>query len=93
MKTIINPNREDWSTLLRRPTQSVEDIENTVNQIFQDVQQNGDFAVTKYTSIFDGVELDDFVVSEDELNEAEKNISGDLKNAIKMAKQNIELFQ
>ena len=92
MKTIINPNREDWSTLLRRPTQSVEDIENTVNQIFQDVQQNGDFAVAKYTSIFDGVELDDFVVSEDELNEAEKNISGDLKNAIKMAKQNIELF-
>ena len=92
MKTIINPNREDWSTLLKRPTQSVEDIENTVNQIFQDVQQNGDFAVAKYTSIFDGVELNDFVVSEEELNEAEKNISEDLKNAIKMAKQNIETF-
>ncbi|MCK0109726.1 histidinol dehydrogenase [Flavobacteriaceae bacterium S0825] len=92
MKTIINPNREDWSTLLRRPTQSVEDIENTVNQIFQDVQQNGDFAIAKYTSIFDGVELNDFVVSEEELNEAKKNILEDLKNAIKMAKQNIETF-
>lgn len=92
MKTIINPKRENWSTLLQRPTQSVEDIENTVNQIFQDVQQNEDFAVTKYTSIFDDVELDDFVVSEDELQEAEKNISEVLKNAIKTAKLNIESF-
>ena len=74
MKIIENPKKENWSRLLQRPTQSVEDIENTVNQIFLDVKQHGDFAVNKYTSIFDGIELDDFVVSEDELKDAEKNI-------------------
>jgi len=92
MKIIENPKREDWSTLLQRPTQSVEDIEDTVNQIFIDIQHNGDFAVAKYTSIFDGVELDDITVSEDEIKEASKNISNELKNAIRKAKQNIETF-
>ena len=92
MKIIENPKKEDWSTLLQRPTQSVEDIEDTVNQIFIDIQHNGDFAVAKYTSIFDGVELDDITVSEDEIKEASKNISNELKNAIRKAKQNIETF-
>ncbi len=92
MKIIENPKRKDWSVLLQRPTQSVEDIEDTVNQIFQDIQQNGDFAIAKYTSIFDGVELDDFVVSEEEINKASNSVSNELKNAIQKAKQNIEEF-
>lgn len=92
MKIIENPKRDDWSTLLQRPTQSVEDIENTVNQIFQDVQQHGDFAVSKYTSIFDGVELDDFIVSEQEIKEASKAVSNELKEAILNAKRNIKRF-
>lgn len=92
MKIIENPKREDWSTLLQRPTQSVEDIEDTVNQIFKDVQLNGDFAIAKYTSIFDGVELDDCMVSEEEINKASNSISNELKNAIGKAKQNIETF-
>ena len=92
MKTIINPSKEIWSTLLQRPTQTVKDIENTVNQVFQDIEQNGDFAVAKYTSIFDGVDLNDFEVSDNEIINASNNISEDLKTAIKNAKQNIEAF-
>lgn len=92
MKIIENPKKEDWSALLQRPTQSVEDIEDTVNQIFKDVQLNGDFAIAKYTSIFDGVELDDCMVSEEEINKASNSISNELKNAIGKAKQNIETF-
>ena len=92
MKIIENPKKDDWSKLLQRPTQSVEDIEDTVNQVFQDVQQNGDFAISKYTSIFDGAELDDFIVSVEEINEASKNISVELKEAILNAKRNIKRF-
>jgi len=92
MKLIENPKRKDWSALLQRPTQSIEDIEDTVNQIFQDVQLNGDFAVAKYTSIFDGVEFDDCIVSEEEINKASNSISNELKSAIQKAKQNIETF-
>lgn len=92
MKLIENPKRKDWSALLQRPTQSIEDIEDTVNQIFKDVQLNGDFAVAKYTSIFDGVEFDDCIVSEEEINKASNSISNELKSAIQKAKQNIETF-
>jgi histidinol dehydrogenase len=92
MKIFTNPKKEDWSVLLQRPTQSVEDIEKTVNQIFQDVQLNGDFAVSKYTSKFDGVKLDEFIVSEEEIKEASKHISNPLKEAILNAKRNIKRF-
>ena len=37
MNKIENPNKPDWSELLKRPTQTVENIEDTVNQIFNDV--------------------------------------------------------
>jgi histidinol dehydrogenase len=92
MKTIISPPKNTWKSILQRPTQTVEDIENKVNQIFQDVKQDGDFAIAKYTSIFDYVELETCVVSENEINEASKLISEDLKIAIQKAKQNIETF-
>ena len=29
----------------KRPTQTVDDIENTVNQVFEDVSKNGDEAI------------------------------------------------
>ena len=92
MKTIINPKREDWNKILKRPTQSVEEIEETVTEIFKDVEQHGDFAISKYTSIFDGVELNNYLVSEKEFKIADENISDELKLAIKEAKENIKSF-
>ena len=92
MRIIDNPKKEDWFKLLQRPTQTVNDIENTVNQIFDDVKRNGDKAVAKYTSMFDGASLDDFKVSIDEFNQAEQNIKPDLKEAIQIAKANITKF-
>jgi len=92
MKTVLNPKKNVWESIIKRPTQSIEDIENTVNQIFQDVQKNGDFAVSKYTSIFDGVELESFQVSSEEINDAIAAIPEALKSAIQIAKDNIEKF-
>ncbi|MCF6182738.1 histidinol dehydrogenase [Lutibacter sp.] len=92
MKKIINPQKDNWSILLQRPTQSIEAIEDTVTSIFGDIKSNGDEAVKRYTSIFDGVLLNDFYVSEKELKTVDTLISGDLKEAIKNAKQNIEKF-
>ncbi len=92
MELIINPKKETWSVLLQRPTQSVEDIESTVTQIFKDVEQHGDAAISKYTSIFDGVVLKNNLVTKTEIEEASKNVSQELKKAINIAKQNIEIF-
>jgi len=64
MEIIINPKKETWSILLERPTQSINDIENTVTQIFKDVEHHGDTAISKYTSIFDGVVLKNNLVTQ-----------------------------
>ncbi|MCF1421991.1 histidinol dehydrogenase [Mangrovimonas futianensis] len=92
MKTIVNPNREGWEEILKRPTQKVEDIEKTVIEIFEDIKRHGDTAVLKYTSIFDGVTLSDYVVSQQELEEAISRVPQNLKDAIEIAKNNIERF-
>jgi histidinol dehydrogenase len=92
MKTIINPPKESWSQLLQRPTKTVDDIEKTVNQIFDDIQRNGDKSVEKYTQLFDGVMPENTVVSLDEIAAAVLLVSEELKQAIILAKKNITIF-
>jgi len=56
MKKVINPSKNDWAELLKRPTQTIESIEETVTAIFGDIKRNGNDGAKRYTSIFDGVE-------------------------------------
>ncbi|RXR28703.1 histidinol dehydrogenase [Flavobacterium piscinae] len=92
MKKYKNPPQSQWSSLSQRPTQSFAEIEETVKAIFKEIQTKGDNAVAKYTSLFDGIKLDTFLVAENEIKEAEKQISEDLKHAIALAKSNIYKF-
>jgi histidinol dehydrogenase len=92
MNKILNPKPESWQELLKRPTQTVDDIEETVNGIFKDVQANGDSAIAKYTAIFDGVTLEDMYASIKEIDEASTAVSQELKDAIQLAKNNIARF-
>ncbi|NNC50659.1 MAG: histidinol dehydrogenase, partial [Flaviramulus sp.] len=92
MQLIDNPKRNQWSEILKRPTQTVDDIESTVNQIFDEVRTEGDVAIKKYTSKFDDVTLETVVVSAEEIAKAANKVSEKLQKAIKIAKQNIEKF-
>lgn len=92
MNKIYNPTPETWSEILKRPTKTIDDIETTVKEIFKEVQKKGDEAVSKYTSIFDGIVLDTNEVSQEEINEAIALISDELKEAIQLAKSNIYKF-
>ena len=92
MKNILYPTRDQWSQILKRPTQTVKEIEATVNEVFEDVQTNGDSAIRKYTKQFDKVSLSSFLVSQDEIKTAVQTVSNELKAAIQMAAGNIEKF-
>lgn len=92
MNTIINPSRKDWSQILERPTKTVDDIEGVVNGVFADIKANGDAAVKKYTTKFDGVSIENTIVSLDEIKEAISLVSNELKDAIILAKENITKF-
>ncbi|MCL4130349.1 UNVERIFIED_CONTAM: hypothetical protein GTU68_066576, partial [Idotea baltica] len=92
MNKIYNPSKELWSTILERPTQTVDDIEATVLQIFNEVRQNGNDAIEKYTNLFDDVAIRNMLVSETEILKNGNSIDTDLKQAIQLAKKNIEKF-
>lgn len=92
MKIINNPIRASWPELVKRPTQSLDTIEETVIQIFDDVKRSGNQAIEKYTTLFDGIDAEVTEVSSDEIVAASKNVPDTLKAAIQMAKQNIETF-
>lgn len=92
MQIIQNPLKKDWSTILERPTKTVDDIEAIVNTVFNDIKNNGDKALNEYTHRYDKVELESVIVSEIEINDASNTVSKELKEAIQLAKSNIEKF-
>lgn len=92
MKRIDRPKQGDWADLLKRPIQSVFQIEGLVEEVFQAVKNQGDRAVKNYTDRFDQVQLDDFLVSPAEIERASAQVGENLQNAILLAKSNIEKF-
>ena len=92
MRNIIYPKKETWAKILKRPTQTVKEIETTVNQVFEDVQKNGDTAIKKYTKKFDKVAVKSLQVTQEEISIAVEAVSRELKEAIQQAAANIEKF-
>lgn len=64
----------------------------SVKNIINDVKVNGDEAVKKYSKEFDGVELENFVVGEREIEQAYKDVDEKALAAIKYAISNVEQF-
>lgn len=92
MQVIINPDRKDWKRLLQRPYADNSAVLQSVQGIMDDVKAKGDTAVRELTKRFTGVALNDFSVSQEEINEAGNELAIELKAAIQQAKQNIETF-
>jgi histidinol dehydrogenase len=92
MKTYLRPEKNSWKGLLQRPAFDNNALLEKVTTVLADVKQNGDAAIRNYTSQFDGVELDNFIVSEAENTEANLLVSDDLKQAIQQAANNIKAF-
>lgn len=90
MKTLIQPNRSEWSSLMQRATAQDLNIENTVREILNEVKRNGDQALLDITKRIDQVDLANLQVSVDELNDI--IIDSKLAEAIQLAKANIEKF-
>jgi histidinol dehydrogenase len=92
MKDYIYPKRESWERLLKRPTASLYDIRKTVQPIMDEVQSSGDSALKAYTKKFDGIELNSLLVTDEEIQSASSKVSEKLKDAIKVAHDNIFKF-
>ncbi len=92
MEIIKYPNPDEWNKLIKRPALDVSSLFGTVQKVLDEVRTQGDEAVKKYGEQFDKVKISDLLVSETEINEAETLVDAELKQAILIAKNNIEKF-
>ncbi len=92
MQFIRYPQPAEWPQLLARPIMDFKKIEELVKPILQEVQQNGDQALRTFTLKFDQVDLDRLQVTSEEIRQAGSLLSSDLKDAILLAKSNIDTF-
>lgn len=69
-----------------------EELDRAVLTIIEQVRENGDSALIDFTAQFDKVELDNLLVTEEELIEARTLVSEDFIGAIQKAHENIKAF-
>ncbi len=92
MQIIRYPERNTWKTLLQRPMLDTRQLEATVSAVLADVKATGDAALYKYTAKFDAVTLTDIRVTPKEFAQADGVLDAALKDAIRQAAANIEVF-
>lgn len=92
MNITLNPNKENWGVLTERPEKKAADLSKIISEVFADVEDKGDKALMSYTEKFDKVVLSSLKVSSSEIENAGSLLSQELKDAIALAKNNIEVF-
>ena len=92
MKAYINPTKSTWKAIVQRPAKEANMLGATVKAVFDDIKKDGDKALKAYTQKFDGVSLSALRVSQQEIDNAIPLVSQELKDAIVLAKNNVEKF-
>jgi histidinol dehydrogenase len=92
IKKIISPNKSNWEKLFKRPSIKQKEIQTIVDKVFKKVKSDGDKAIKKYTYLYDDVHLKSVLIKNGYIKNACKNIDNKLKDAIQLAKKNIENF-
>ena len=86
------PEKQSWSELTKRPVIKREQLTEIVAGIFDKIEKNGDNALVEFNKKFDGAEVKNISVSQEEIKDAEERICEELKLAIQEAKENITKF-
>jgi histidinol dehydrogenase len=92
MKLYKYPLQKDWAGILKRPALDTLALQSKVRAVLQDVKEEGDAALRKYTERFDGLVLENIAVSAAEIAEAAGALPAALKQAIETAAGNIRRF-
>ncbi len=92
MKILEYPNSNKIAEALSRPVFDANKLEKTVKKILKKVQKKGDKALINFTEKFDKVKLDNLTVSKKLIDESDLLLDSELKNAIRIAAENITKF-
>lgn len=92
MRIVRYPEREVWKKILERPHTDITALNGVVDDILEDVRNNGDEAVRRCELRFDGVSSQSLAVTDAEIENAVRSVDAELKEAIELAHSNIERF-
>lgn len=82
----------DIRRITKRDQAESEDIRKAVEAILADIEQRGDAAVREYTKRFDGADLDSFLVSPEEIDDAVDIVGPDFMAILEEAAANIRAY-
>ena len=93
---IIKWNRltedEKRSSIQRPVIENSDEQGHIISRIFEAVESEGDEALRKYTKMYDGVEIENFLMSDVEIESALNRVPGSLIQSIKNAIENVKTF-
>ena len=93
---IIKWNRltedEKKSSIQRPVIENSDEQGHIISRIFEAVESEGDEALRKYTKMYDGVEMENFLMSDLEIESALNRVPGSLIQSIKNAIENVKTF-
>ena len=92
MKVYRYPLLKSWPEITKRPFSDHLDKFETVREVMLNIRENGDDALREYTKRFDLVDIADFKVTFEEMEEAIQKVDTGLKDAMAIAANNIDLF-
>ncbi|MCR4605582.1 MAG: histidinol dehydrogenase [Eubacterium sp.] len=94
VKLDSNTKKDILTNLLKRSASQMSDFQPAVDEILNDVRENGDEALVRLTEKFDKVTLskDSLRVTKEEINDAYDSVSDELISTIKKSRDNIYNF-
>ncbi len=92
METVIQPPKETWAGLCRRPLLDMPNIEKPVRDILKSVKADGDRALREYSRLFDKADPENIRVTAKEIKDSAMMVPEELKKAINTAKSNVDRF-
>lgn len=92
MKIIKYPKVEEWQKLVRRPIVNQAALYKIAEDMFKDIQQNGDKAVSIYSEKFDNTSYNSAPLKLSVIEDAKDKTPLSLKESIEIAYQNIYKF-
>lgn len=92
MKIISNPSIKKWDKLTQRPVIKQQKLMRTVEKMFYSIDRKGDKAALQYSQQFDYAEQQSLEMDQATIESSADIVSDQLKEAIAVAKRNIETF-
>lgn len=92
MMEIVEYNHENIKELVKRSQIDVDDVLSSVQSIINEVKNDGDAALSKFTEKFDGATLKTSKVSKDEIDRSYQNLDDKIIASLKSAAENIGKF-